>query len=91
MKEKEEERISSGKDKYTDSTVKADRDEIVDNDKGQTTDDLEQGIPKQLSATDDNGIMNQAPLSTVSPDKKSTGSQANTPPNKTREVVVVCA
>ena len=77
-------------DSQFDQTTDESKDLVVDNDKGQTTDDLDrEATPEHLKSNGENDIQNHAPISTASPDKRSIGSQANTPPNKTRDEVVI--
>ena len=95
--EQDNERVESGRDRDANTNVNFDQfdnetdnmDTVRDNDKGQTTDDLErEETPDQFQTRGDSETQNRAPLSTESPEKRSIGSQANTPPIKTQDEVV---
>ena len=95
--EQDNERVESGRDRNANTNVNFDQfdnetdnvDTVRDNDKGQTTDDLErEETPDQFQTRGDSETQNRVPLSTESPEKRSIGSQANTPPIKTQDEVV---
>ena len=96
--EQDNERVESGRDRDANTNVNFDQfdnetdnvDTVRDNDKGQTTDDLErEETPDHFQTREDNETQNRAPLSTESPEKRSIGSQANSPPIRTQDEVVV--